>query len=174
MSDHFCRSDTPQDLAVVLHDVNKTRDWCKAATVEQLINGLNCVHLHHQALRSIIQDELTIRQHKELSEHLSALRKPHWTLVPTFWIVVIGTIAAILSVFIGWLSMPKSVTGPLSSPTPVPLPLSAVVVPSATSTPKNPQVQIPPISSPTPSPSSSPTPSKKQKNDTEQDAAANP
>jgi hypothetical protein len=39
------------------------------------------------------------RRHKELSARIEELKKPHWTLVPTFWLVLVGVIAGIVAAF---------------------------------------------------------------------------
>ena len=91
----------------IFHDIcNKCRpseaelrQFCKEATDEQLREVLRCDT--HDSLnnhdRQLFQEEIESRRHKELSARIEELKKPHWTLVPTFWIVLFGVIAGIVA-----------------------------------------------------------------------------
>ena len=79
---------------------NGTRDlkrWKKTATIEQLEDAYDFIRRDMPHLLEEVEKELNLRRHKELAEHLNQLKKPHWTLVPTFWLVIIGCAAGIVA-----------------------------------------------------------------------------
>ena len=55
--------------------------------------------------------ELAEMRHRELSDRLAALEKPHWTTTPVFWVTALGAVAALLAAifaypaFHEWLSV---------------------------------------------------------------------
>jgi hypothetical protein len=56
-------------------------------------------------------------EHRELQSNIQKLTKPHWSLTPTFWLVLISTLAVLFQV---WQSCspnnkPASATVPMSS-----------------------------------------------------------
>jgi len=70
-------------------------------------------------------------RHAEVLARLDALKKPHWTTTPTFWIVLLGSLAAIAAAWFGWRedtqstdrAAPGSSATPANlSPTPLPTP----------------------------------------------------
>ena len=75
------------------------RKFCSEATDEQLREVLRCDT--HDSLnnheRQLFQEEIESRRHRELSTRIVELKKPHWTLVPTFWLVLVGVIAGIIA-----------------------------------------------------------------------------
>lgn len=103
MSD-FCHPDAPQDLQVAVRDVSKVQQWVKDKTIEDLLAGLDFIYVHHVMQRSIIQDAIAQLRHRQIDEHFAALRSPHWTVVPTFWLVIIGIGISICAAAISWIA----------------------------------------------------------------------
>jgi hypothetical protein len=91
----------------IFHDIcNKCRpseaelrQLCKEGPDEQLREVLRCDTRdsldNHD--RQLFQEEIESRRHRELSTRIEELKKPHWTLVPTFGLVLLGVIAGIVA-----------------------------------------------------------------------------
>jgi hypothetical protein len=58
-------------------------------------------------LQRSIELELTKRRHEELSKKLDELKKPHWTVLPNFWLTAISALAAVLAAYLAWLALRK-------------------------------------------------------------------
>lgn len=41
-------------------------------------------------------------RYRKIEQHLEDLKKPHWTVVPTFWFALIGALGSALAIFL-WL-----------------------------------------------------------------------
>jgi hypothetical protein len=81
---HYHSDDAPEDLKKAIHDGTFV-DWYKNASTEQLESALRSVYSHYDKY-PLIQKEIDHRQ-----------SLPHWTLVPNFWLIVVGTIAGIVA-----------------------------------------------------------------------------
>ena len=121
---------------------NETQEWCKHATPAQLAEGLWAIAGFRIEHRIYIETEIAARRHREVESHLSELRKPHWTVVPTFWLVIIGIVVGISAGVISWLAWHRPVQPPAAvsssastqsgSASPSPLPASVVQTHSST------------------------------------------
>ena|ERR1035441_7471481 len=76
--------------------------FLKEATDEQLADVLRRGRIGEE-IKIIFQDELIDRRHKQMNAQfekvktgLVELKKPHWTLVPTFCLVVLSAIAGVI------------------------------------------------------------------------------
>jgi hypothetical protein len=103
---HYHSDDAPEDLKKAIHDGTFV-DWYKNASMKQLEAALRSVHSTY-AHYPLIQKEIDHRQRLVIAGHLADLKKRHWTLVPTFWIVLItgifGVIFGPLACIIGYLA----------------------------------------------------------------------
>lgn len=110
--------------------------FCKEASESQLRQVLTRDNAHSLSLHDLglIENELenrhraeTLRLQQEIAAKVDELKKPNWTLVPTFWLVLVGTVSAfifgILGCIIGYLGLEQS-----NKPHP-----AAIVNPSAVS-----------------------------------------
>jgi hypothetical protein len=82
------------------------RKLCKEGSDEQLREVLRCDTRDSLSNRDrqLFQEEIESRRHKALSTRIEELKKPHWTLVPTFWLVLVGVIAGIVAAVMEVLS----------------------------------------------------------------------
>jgi hypothetical protein len=82
----------------------------------------------------------TLDRHKELKVAVDGLRKPHWTLTPTFWIslgILVASVAILIVALSSWL-------WPLDKQSP-PSGISSLSIPYFAATPTN----LPPAPTPT-------------------------
>lgn len=47
------------------------------------------------------------RRHNALTKRLDDLKRPHWSVTPTFWITVISAAAAIAAAYFAWLAIDR-------------------------------------------------------------------
>lgn len=87
-------------------DKYKMRDKSKGELLNA-ITGLKSSALQHQLalaeLRRRENEEIeksAEERHRKVERHLEDLKKPHWTVVPTFWFAFISAIAAIVGIFL--------------------------------------------------------------------------
>ena len=70
--------------------------------------------IHQYALMEIHrQEDLTkedraTQRHEQIHTQLMELKKPHWSVTPTFWLTLICAIAAITACVLTWIAWPKS------------------------------------------------------------------
>lgn len=126
-SHNFCYDDAPEDLKQAVRDLVLLREWIKSKDDTALESALGQIFIHHVSQRELISEELLKRRQKSLIAKVEELKKPHWSTFPTFIIVVIALIVAILA----WLfprapDVPKEESKTVSAPVPV-LPLSQPV-----------------------------------------------
>jgi len=63
------------------------------------------------------QEELEQLRHSEIQRQLEELKRPHWTVLPNFWLTFASAIAAVIAAYLGWLAL-KATTSAPPSPTP--------------------------------------------------------
>lgn len=52
-------------------------------------------------------EDASARRHSDLSSRLEELKKPHWTVLPNFWLTAVSALAAILAAYLAWLALKK-------------------------------------------------------------------
>ena len=89
---------------------NKSRDELFSIITNRTPDALD----HQQALAEFRRreaaeaEERAKLRHQEIVAHLLELKKPHWSVTPTFWIAIISALAAIGAAYFAWLSIPSS------------------------------------------------------------------
>lgn len=53
----------------------------------------------------IASEEANIQRHNEISKRLDDLKKPHWSIVPNFWITVLISILTAIAVIAAFLAL---------------------------------------------------------------------
>ena len=57
--------------------------------------------------RHAVAEEANERRHADLARRVADLKKPHWSIVPTFWFTVISAVAAVAAAYFGWLALKR-------------------------------------------------------------------
>jgi hypothetical protein len=139
-----CYPNAPEDLKRAVPDIERTLQWTKGKSLDELLAAYDFIYVHHYVPRAIIQEAIAAKRHQQLDEHFNALRKPHWTVVPTFWLVILGIFVGIASAVISWLAWHQPVQPPAVSS-------SASIQPglvSPTASPASVPVNVTPTSTP--------------------------
>ena len=55
----------------------------------------------------LAREDRATQRHEEIHKQLMELKKPHWSITPTFWLTLICAIAAIMACVLTWLAWPK-------------------------------------------------------------------
>jgi hypothetical protein len=83
------------------------------------IHGSNPIALHRiSQAAAVVRQELAERdskrreeedqkRHARIDAQLSELKKPHWTVLPNFWLTFLGAIAAVVAAYLAWLALRK-------------------------------------------------------------------
>lgn len=78
------------------------RNFCERCSDAQLIQ-LAADGPTLPILLEVMKEEIELRRHREMTKHLIALRKPHWSIIPVFWFtlatMVFAGIAALPVIF---------------------------------------------------------------------------
>lgn len=122
------------DEALRSGDFNDVRAWIRNATDAELD-----AFIDRSQLNTFFTFATAERQRRQ---HIT-LRRPHWTVVPTFWLVIAGVIFAACAGVISWLAW--------KHPTQANVPPSPASSPSAVTSPPAQETQSP-ISTAAPSP----------------------
>jgi hypothetical protein len=132
----MCHADAPEDLKANVAETTKLSKWVKSQDVDTLIKALDWIWIASPDIRrDIVRGEIKLRQHAEIirrgvdkeatearrhatvDEHFRALREPHWTTTPTFWLVLLSIAIGLTSCVISWLAWKRPVSsGVLVSP----------------------------------------------------------
>ena len=113
ISGRWCSGFASPDLKKALSgSVNGLQEWTLKASTDDLEKALVHIHRHETTLLKIVEEEVEKRRHKEMAMHLKELREPHWTLVPTFWLVIIGCTASIIAALVEVLNREEPVKQP--------------------------------------------------------------
>jgi hypothetical protein len=132
-SDHFCTRDADAGLKAALSsgELKDLRQWCRD-NPDKIRFALDWIHPHQQVLRELVEREiddlrLTEGRRLDISIHdgIKALKEPHWTVLPGFFLTAAGVVLAGLAAWFGWLAVrpPQPVGGglpPSSLSTPLP------------------------------------------------------
>ena len=66
-------------------------------------------------------------RYRSIENHIIGLQKPHWTVLPNFWLTAVSAIAAVLAGYFAWLSLrpeekplPSATESRPSTPSPTP------------------------------------------------------
>ena len=122
------------DLQEAAVSPTELRKWCRGKDTEQLRDALAAMLPHFVAERAVLDEEIDRRQHRETQARLESLKKPHWTVLWTFALVIVGLIVSIAGTVIGWLAWRRPVA-PESSNAPIPT-ANTPAVSSAKSSPQ--------------------------------------
>ena len=76
------------------------RALCKTYDEEDLHIALDFISPVNTAYHDVINGAIATLRHRQIEKRLKSLEKPHWTLVPTFWIVLAGTAIGFIGVAI--------------------------------------------------------------------------
>ena len=79
-----------------LGDIPHMRDLCRTMRAER--------EAEEARVRA---DEITAQRHSELTQHLDDLKRPHWSVIPNFWITVVSAVAAVVAAVGVWLALLK-------------------------------------------------------------------
>ena len=82
-------------------DRSAFRSWVKTASETDLHEVFD--HMSPMSCASkwkIAETEVARRRHAEL-------RKPHWTVLPNFWLTVVSVLAAVTAAYLSWLALSK-------------------------------------------------------------------
>jgi hypothetical protein len=61
-----------------------------------------------RALAKIYAKEKIVNaRHREIHDRLEELKRPHWTVLPNFWLTAISAIAAVAAAYLAWLALKK-------------------------------------------------------------------
>jgi hypothetical protein len=115
---------------------NKNAVWALRALCEtyneqelhEAKNHFNCTS--DDPLGMVVLEAINRLRHAELNKRLKALEKPpHWTLTPTFWLVLATTLftfAGVIMAYPGWKAQIESapISSNLTSPPPLVIQLS--------------------------------------------------
>ena len=110
---------------------------------------------NHIAAKQLLEErraKVELNRHMVIEGKLSALKDPHWTVKPTFWLTFISAIAAVLAAWFAWLPLqkldppPQPIVNalPQSSPSTL-VPASAPLPKERSATPASVPVQPSPI-----------------------------
>jgi hypothetical protein len=108
----YCYPHTPDDFRLVVTNEESLAKWCKEQKIPRLIEALGWVYPRYTHLRDVIDNEISNRNHNELVDCVRELKKPHWTVLWTFGLVIAGLVVGIISVVIAWLAWRKPVPPP--------------------------------------------------------------
>ncbi|MGD1032119.1 MAG: hypothetical protein ABSA05_13365 [Opitutaceae bacterium] len=59
------------------------------------------------AIRQAEAEAANERRHKELARRLDELKKPHWSVVPNFWITALSAAGALAAAYFAWLALKR-------------------------------------------------------------------
>jgi hypothetical protein len=65
-------------------------------------------HIAAQQLLAERREKKEVERQQRIEDRLEELKKPHWTVKPTFWIAIISAIAAIVAAYFAWRALPRS------------------------------------------------------------------
>jgi hypothetical protein len=105
MPDEFCHSNAPDDLLVAVRDTRILQQWVKTQTDAQLSAALDVIYVHLEFQRAIVKAEIEERRHRKIEQRLEDLKKPHWTVLPNFWITVLSALAAVVAAYFAWKAL---------------------------------------------------------------------
>ena len=94
-----CDPRAPEDLKIAVDTPHALLKWCREKDTEGLRVALGFIRRDCTVERDVINEEIDRRQHRETQARLDSLKTPHWTVIPTFILVII---AILVSVF-AWL-----------------------------------------------------------------------
>jgi hypothetical protein len=83
--------------------------WSKTASDAELKDALASIYRTppNEPYLGCIREEIEDRKHREIEAHLKALKRPHWTVLPNFWLTVISAAAALIAAYFAWLALGK-------------------------------------------------------------------
>lgn len=93
-----------------LNDLEQER-WLEIATPDELdASKKSAYHMGHPnstilAISAEQRRRVERERHDKIMERLERLEQPHWTTTPVFWVTLVGTIAAGLAAYFGWLAI---------------------------------------------------------------------
>ena len=101
--------DTATEVSLALKSSDTAaslRKLCRGYGEDDLYEAIKYIPVTPQwdSHRKIIRDEIDRFRHKQIESRLVELKERHWTLVPTFWLVVVGTVAGIIAAITGVIS----------------------------------------------------------------------
>ena len=120
------------------------RELCRQYNEDELHEALASVSESRSPFlvdyQDAIKQAIDRLRHKQVEEHFDKLKKPHWTLVPTFWLVLTGAIAGVVAATMAVISWKdsaelKSASQSLSNQS---LPSSRISAPSNQKAPSTP------------------------------------
>jgi hypothetical protein len=47
------------------------------------------------------------QRNQKIEKRLNELKKPHWSVVPTFWLTFLGAVSAALAAWFSWLALKR-------------------------------------------------------------------
>jgi hypothetical protein len=53
------------------------------------------------------REEKEETRHREIHDRLEELKRPHWTVLPNFWLTAISAVAAVAAAYLAWLALKK-------------------------------------------------------------------
>jgi hypothetical protein len=79
--------------------------WCKNASDGGLRDALKHIYRHNDVYLDMVREEIEERRHREVERRLEELKKPHWTVLPNFWLTALSAFAAIVAAILAWLAL---------------------------------------------------------------------
>jgi hypothetical protein len=68
----------------------------------------------HRRLK--IKEETEAKRHQEIQNKLEELKKPHWTVLPIFWLAFVSASAALIGIFLTLNSRPQTIVSSSHGP----------------------------------------------------------
>jgi hypothetical protein len=87
----------PEALKHAALSQNGLRAWCREQETEALRTAIGFLEQGADVERDVINEEIDRRQHRETQRHLKALQTPHWTVIPTFVLVIVAILVSLLA-----------------------------------------------------------------------------
>jgi hypothetical protein len=109
-SDYFCDpKTTPPDLLAAVPESTTLRAWAKQASDADLSRALDCIYVHHQHHRQVIQDEIAARQQAETKARSGRSfaqaerhhRDRQWWTRFSAWVAFLSALVALASFLAG-------------------------------------------------------------------------
>ena len=77
--------------------INHTHQW----------NPSCAQHIAAQQLLAERREQKAEERHQKIEGRLDELKRPHWTVLPNFWLIALSAVAAVVAAYFAWLALRK-------------------------------------------------------------------